>query len=105
VPTALRYPDEVRDLSHIPELESLPEPDEEGLALMTKIVDKKTVDLDLSLFHDSYWEKMEALISSKAEGRGCAGGREEAQEAGSQEHDGGTAEDGGVLEVIFDWAY
>ena len=35
---------------------------------MTKIVDKQTVDLDLSVFHDAYREKMEALISSKLKG-------------------------------------
>jgi len=58
VATALRYPDEVRDLFHISELENLPEPDEEGLALMGKIVDKETVDLDLSVFHETYREKM-----------------------------------------------
>jgi non-homologous end joining protein Ku len=58
----------VRDLFHIPELENLPEPDEEGLALMTEIVDKQTVDLDLSLFHDDYRKKIEALISSKLKG-------------------------------------
>ena len=68
VATALRYPDEMRDLFHIQELEDLPEPDEEGLALMTKIVDKQTVDLDLGVFNDTYREKMEALISSKLKG-------------------------------------
>jgi non-homologous end joining protein Ku len=31
-------------------------------------VDKKTVDLDLGVFHDTYREKMEALISSKLKG-------------------------------------
>ena len=58
----------MRDLFHIPELEDLPEPDEEGLALMTKIVDKQTVDVDLGVFHDTYRENMEALISSKLKG-------------------------------------
>jgi DNA end-binding protein Ku len=69
VATALRYPDEVRDLFHLSELENLPEPDEEGLALMAEIVDKKTMDLDLSVFHDTYREKIEALISSKLKGK------------------------------------
>jgi non-homologous end joining protein Ku len=64
VTTALRYPDEVRDLFRIAVLENLPEPDEEGLALMTNIVDKQTVDLDPSLFQDDYREKIEALIGS-----------------------------------------
>jgi non-homologous end joining protein Ku len=50
----------VRDLFHISEFENLPEPDEEGLALMTKIVDKQTMDLDRSMFYDSYREKIEA---------------------------------------------
>jgi DNA end-binding protein Ku len=68
VATALRYPDEVRDLSHSPELEDLLEPSEEELALAMKIVDKLTVDLDLSVFHDSYREKIEAMINSKLKG-------------------------------------
>ena len=54
VATALRYPDEMRDLFHIPELENLPEPDEEGLALMTEIVDKQSVDLGIGVFHDDF---------------------------------------------------
>jgi non-homologous end joining protein Ku len=35
---------------------------------MTKIVDKMTTDLDLSVFHDSYKERMEALIKAKMNG-------------------------------------
>ena len=35
---------------------------------MTKIVDKMTVDLDLSIFHDGYKERIEALIKSKMNG-------------------------------------
>jgi non-homologous end joining protein Ku len=62
----LRYPDEVKDL--LQELEDLPEPNKEGLALMTKIVDKHTVDLDLGVFHNSYREKIEAMISSELKG-------------------------------------
>ena len=68
VATALRYPDEVRDLFHMPELKDLPEPSNDELALMTKIVDKQTVDLNLSMFHDSYREKIEAMIGSKLKG-------------------------------------
>jgi non-homologous end joining protein Ku len=36
--------------------------------LITQIVDKQTVDLDLDVFHDGYREKMEALISTKLKG-------------------------------------
>jgi len=35
----------------------------------------------------------------QAERRGGAGGREEAQEAGSQEYDGSAERDGGIIEV------
>jgi non-homologous end joining protein Ku len=31
-------------------------------------VDKQTVDLDLGVFHDSYREKIEAMINSKLKG-------------------------------------
>jgi non-homologous end joining protein Ku len=40
----------------------------DGLALMTKIVDKRTVDLDLGTFRDSYRDRIEALITSKLKG-------------------------------------
>jgi non-homologous end joining protein Ku len=36
----------------------------EELALMTKIMDKMTKDLDLRLYHDGYRERIEALIES-----------------------------------------
>jgi len=36
--------------------------------MMTKIVDKMTKDLDLSVYHDGYKERMEALIASKMKG-------------------------------------
>jgi DNA end-binding protein Ku len=68
VATTLRYKDEVTDPSHFAEIRDLPEPGEEELALMTKIVDKMTTDLDLRAFHDGYKERIEALIKSKMKG-------------------------------------
>ena len=68
VATTLRYPDEVTDPSHFAELRDLPEANDEELALMTKIVDKMTTDLDLSVFHDGYKERIEALIKAKMKG-------------------------------------
>jgi DNA end-binding protein Ku len=68
VATTLRYPDEVTDPSHFAGIKDLPEAGEEELALMTKIVDKMTTDLDLSIFHDGFKERIEALIKSKMEG-------------------------------------
>jgi len=68
VATTLRYPDEVTDPSHFAEIRDLPEAGEEELALMTKIVDKLTTDLDLSVFHHDYKERIEALIKSKMKG-------------------------------------
>jgi len=63
VATTLRYPDEVTNPSHFAELKDLPEAGEEGLALMTMIVDKMTKDLDLRVSHGGYKERIEALIS------------------------------------------
>ena len=57
VATTLRYPDEVREPSHFAELKGLPEAGEDELAMMTKIVDKMTKDLDLRLYHDGYKER------------------------------------------------
>ena len=50
------------------ELKDLPEAGEEELALMTKIVDKITTNLDFNIFHDGYKERVEALITSKIKG-------------------------------------
>jgi hypothetical protein len=40
----------VTDPSHFAEIRNLPEANDEGIALMIKIVDKLTTDLDLSIF-------------------------------------------------------
>jgi non-homologous end joining protein Ku len=61
----LPYEDEVTDTSHFAELKDLPEAGEEELALMSQIVDKMTTDLYLNIFHDSYKERIEALVKSK----------------------------------------
>jgi non-homologous end joining protein Ku len=50
----LRYKDEVKEPAHFSELKDLPEADEEELALMTKIVDRMTKDLDLRAYRDGY---------------------------------------------------
>ena len=49
--------DEVSDSIPLPEREDLPEPNKEELSLITKTVDKLTVDLELGVFHDTYREK------------------------------------------------
>ena len=68
--------DEVKDPSHFAEIKDLPEADMEELSMMTKIVDKMTTELDLRAYHDGYKERIEALITSKMKGGGCAGERE-----------------------------
>ena len=69
VATTLRYSDEVTEPSHFAELSNLPDPGDEELDLMTQIVDKLTVDLDLGIFHDSYKERIESLIKSRMKGK------------------------------------
>lgn len=68
VATLLRYQDEVLDPSNRPEIVELPEPGEKELSLAKDIVDRLSGELDLSLYHDRYRERMEALISSKLKG-------------------------------------
>ena len=53
--TTLHYPDEVTEPSRFAELKDLPEPDKEELAMMTKIVDRMTVDLDRAYFMTATW--------------------------------------------------
>lgn len=68
VATILRYQDEVLDPSDRPEIADLPEPGEKELALARDIVDRLTGELDLSLYHDRYRERIDELISSKLKG-------------------------------------
>jgi DNA end-binding protein Ku len=68
VATILRYQDEVLDPSDRPEIANLPEPGEKELALARDIVDRLTGELDLSLYHDRYRERIDELISSKLKG-------------------------------------
>jgi DNA end-binding protein Ku len=68
VATILRYQDEVLDPSDRLEIANLPEPGEKELALARDIVDQLTGELDLSLYHDRYRERIDELISSKLKG-------------------------------------
>jgi DNA end-binding protein Ku len=68
VATTLRYQDEVLDPSNRPEIRDLPEPGEKELSLAKEIVDRLTGDLDLSIYHDGYRERIETFISSKLKG-------------------------------------
>lgn len=68
VATTLRYPDEVIDPSHMPEIRDLQEPGEKEYKLAEEIAERLTGDLDLREYHDGYRERMEALIKSKLKG-------------------------------------
>ncbi len=68
VATILRYQDEMLDPSDRPEIANLPEPGEKELALARDIVDRLTGEMDLSLYHDRYQERIDELISSKLKG-------------------------------------
>jgi non-homologous end joining protein Ku len=65
------------------ELKDLPEAGEEELAMMTKIVDKMTKDLDLRVYHDGYKEGIEAPITSKMKGEVVQAGGEETRRKAS----------------------
>jgi non-homologous end joining protein Ku len=75
----MRHKDDVTDPSHFAEIMDLPEAGEEELALMTKIVDMMTTDLNLRAYHAGYKERIEALIKSKMKGEIAKVGGEEAK--------------------------
>ena len=76
----------MREPSHFAELKELPEAGEEELSTMTKIVDKMTKDLDLSVYHDGYKERIEALITSKMKGEVAQVKEEKPKKPAAQEH-------------------
>ena len=55
--------------------------------MMTKTVDKLTVDLDLRLYHDGYKERIEAMITSKMKEEVAQVKEKMPKKPGSQEHD------------------
>jgi len=65
VATTLRYVDEVLGPSGFQELRDLPEPGEKEMELAMEIVNRLTGELDLSTYHDSYQERIDALVSSR----------------------------------------
>ncbi|NYT02754.1 MAG: Ku protein [Methanosarcinales archaeon] len=65
VATTLRYADEVLDPSAFQELKELPEPGEKEMELAMEIVNRLTGDLDLSVYHDRYRERIDALVASR----------------------------------------
>jgi DNA end-binding protein Ku len=68
VATLMRYADEILDPSQRPELDNLPKPSEKELSIAKEIVDKLSGQLDLSLYHDRYKDRVEEMVKTKLEG-------------------------------------
>jgi DNA end-binding protein Ku len=68
VATLMRYADEILDPSKRPELGNLPKPSEKELSIAKEIVDKLSGQLDLSLYHDRYKDRVEEMVKTKLEG-------------------------------------
>lgn len=68
VATTLRYPEEVLDPQSYQAIKDLPEPREKELALAMQIIKSLSGELDLSIYHDQYKERIEALVKSKMAG-------------------------------------
>ncbi|MDD1705814.1 MAG: Ku protein [Methanoregulaceae archaeon] len=66
--TTLHYPDEVTDLDKVAELSGIPAPGKKELSLAEKIVTDLSGEFDIMEYHDTYRERIEALISSKMAG-------------------------------------
>lgn len=68
VATLMKYHDEVLDPSKAAQVMDLPEPTDKEIELGLEIVKKLTKDLDIREFKDSFRERMEAIVKSKAKG-------------------------------------
>ncbi len=66
--TTLRYPDEVLDLSDLPEFTDARGPSEPELVMAEKILDGLTGDFDITEYHDRYRERVEELVKKKLAG-------------------------------------
>jgi DNA end-binding protein Ku len=66
--TTLHYPDEVTDPDTVAELSGIPVPGKKELSLAQKIVTDLSGEFEIDEYHDTYRERIEALISSKMAG-------------------------------------
>jgi DNA end-binding protein Ku len=66
--TTLRYANEVIDPSGFEELAALPAPAGKQLDLAKKIITDLSGDLDISEYHDTYRERVKAIIDKKRSG-------------------------------------
>ncbi len=65
----LRYPNEVRSIKDVPDLEGKPEIDKEQLKLARSLVDTLTTSFSGVEVKDNYTEAMREIIESKIQGR------------------------------------
>ena len=66
--TTLHYPDEVTEPGRVAELSGMPVPGKKELSLAEKIVTDLSGEFEMGEFHDTYRERIEALINSKMAG-------------------------------------
>jgi DNA end-binding protein Ku len=66
--TTLHYPDEVTEPGRVAELSGIPVPGKKEMALAEKIVTDLSGEFEIGEYHDTYRERIEALISSKMAG-------------------------------------
>jgi DNA end-binding protein Ku len=66
--TTLHYPDEVTEPGRVAELSGMPVPGKKELSLAEKIVTDLSGEFEMGDYHDTYRERIEALISSKMAG-------------------------------------
>jgi DNA end-binding protein Ku len=66
--TTLHYPGEVTEPARVAELSAIPVPGKKELALAEKIVTDLSGEFAIDEYHDTYRERIEALINSKMSG-------------------------------------
>jgi DNA end-binding protein Ku len=67
--TTLHYPDELTDPEKVAELSGIPVPGKKEISLAEKIVHDLSGEFEIDEYHDTYRERIEALISSKMTGK------------------------------------
>jgi DNA end-binding protein Ku len=65
----LRYPNEVKKMSEVPQLIDVKQPDKEQLKLAKTLVDSMTISFDKIEMKDHYYDAVKAIIDAKIEGK------------------------------------
>jgi DNA end-binding protein Ku len=76
----LRYPNELREMSNVPQIDEAPDVKKDELKLAEQLIDTMAVSFDDIEMVDTYQEALQELVKAKAEGREIVTVEEEPRE-------------------------